>query len=229
MLPLNYIVVTMFDDYQVMQQCIDRAVTLERHQGRFRRALRNSLPNLHHSINLPQNDGPLYLTAFVIRYIQAVPRWLRQLEALCDAAGIDIAPALGVIGRSFAEPPERHPDQVGLAALLDDAYLAHRTLEEINEQLQPACGMPLLPMDPMVANLVVRELLGEEFACGLDSICVELGQRYAGQRLGPDSLVALILCRQRFLDSPGEWPDFAAELDISLRAPVPELDTDTLH
>lgn len=226
---MNFTVVTMFDDYQVMQQCIDRAVTLERHQGRFRRALRKSLPSLHRSISLPQHDGPLHLTAFVIRYIQAVPSWLRQLETLCDAAGVDIAPAFGVIGRSFAEPPERHPDQVGLAALLDDAYLAHRALEEINEQLQPVCGMPLLPMDPMVANLVVRELLGEQFACELDNICVELGQRYADQQLGPDSLVALILCRQRFIVSPGQWPDFAAELDISLRAPVPELATDTLH
>lgn len=222
-------VVTMFDDYQVMQQCIDRAVTLERHKGRFRHALRQSLPNLHRSINLPQHDGPLHLTSFVIRYIQAVPKWLRQLETLCRAGGVDFSPVLELIGHTFVRPLEGHPDQAGLAALLDDAYLAHRALEEINEQLQPICGMPLLPMDPMVANLVVRELLGEQFASELDVLCVELGQRYAKQQLGPESLVALILCRQKFIQAPGEWPDFAGELGICLRAPALEPATDTLH
>ncbi|WP_346838312.1 hypothetical protein [Microbulbifer sp. SAOS-129_SWC] len=171
----------------------------------------------------------MHLTSFVIRYIQAVPVWLQQIEKLCEAAGIDFEPVRAVIGQSFTEPPERHPDQVGLAALLDDAYLAHRALEEINEQLQPVCGVPLLPMDPMVANLVVRELLGESFAAELDAICVQLGKCYRNQRLGPDSIVALILCRQRFTDTPGDWPDFAGELQIGLRPPILALDTDTLH
>jgi len=219
----------MTDDYQIMHQCIDRAVTLERHKGRFLRALRKSLPRLHHNIQLPQNDGPLHLTCFVIRYIQAVPEWLHQIESLCQAAGVDFEPVREVIGHSFSQPPERHPDQVGLAALLDDAYLAHRVLEEVNEQLQPVCGVPLLPMDTMVANLVVRELLGEQFACELDELCIQLGDRYRNQRLGPESLVALILCRQQFNQTPGEWPDFAGELQIGLRTPTLMLDTDTLH
>lgn len=219
----------MYDDYQIIQQCIDRAVTLERHKGRFHRAMRHSLPRLHHSIQLPQQDIPRHITCFVIRYIQAVPEWLRQLEALCEAAGIQFAAVREMVGRSFAEPPERHPDQVGLAALLDDAYLAHRTLEEINEQLQPACGMPLLPMDPMVANLVVRELLGEQYADELDRVCITLGRDFRGRQLAPDSLVAMILCRQRFIATPGTWSDFAAELDIALRPPVAEYESHTLH
>jgi len=219
----------MYDDYKIIQQCIDRAVILERYKGRFRRAIRQALPRLHRSIDLPQRDLPRHLTCFVIRYIQAVPEWLRQLEALCEAAGMDFAPVRHAIARSFAEPPERHPDQVDLAALLDNAYLAHRALEEINDQLQPACGMPLLPMDPMVANLVVRELLGERFASELDEVSVALGCRFRGQRLAPDSLVAMILCKQRFVKTPGAWPDFAAELDIALRPPVAEHDSNTLH
>ncbi|MFC6633914.1 hypothetical protein [Microbulbifer taiwanensis] len=219
----------MYDDYKLMQQCIDRAVTLERHKGRFRQAIRHSLPRLHRSIFLPQRDLPRHLTCFVIRYIQVVPEWLQQLEHLCEAGGLDFAPVRQVIGHSFSEPPERHPDQVGLAALLDDAYLAHRTLEEINDRLQPACGMPLLPMDPLVANLVVRELLGERYAGELDEVSIALGERFRGQQLSPNSLVDMILCRQRFIETPGVWPDFARELDISLRPPVVEFDTMTVH
>ncbi|SEA18724.1 hypothetical protein [Microbulbifer marinus] len=219
----------MSDDYLLMQQCIDRAVTLERHRGHFRRAARRVLPRLHRSIDLPQQDGAHYLTCFVIRYIQCVPEWMWQVEQLCGVAGLDFSPVREVIGHSFATPPERHPDQVGLAALLDDAYLAHRALEEVNDQLQPACGMPLLPMDPMVANMVVRELLGEQFARELDDVCLRLGRHFDRLRLAPDSLVAMILCRQRLNETPGAWPDFARELNISLQPPVAEFATSTLH
>ncbi|SHF33762.1 hypothetical protein SAMN04487965_1973 [Microbulbifer donghaiensis] len=219
----------MSDDYLLMQRCIDRAITLERHQGRFHRAVKRALPRLHRSIDLPPQDRARHLTCFVIRYIECVPEWLWQVEQLCSVAGLDFTPVRKVIGHSFAAPPERHPDQVGLAALLDDAYLAHRALEEINEHLQPACGMPLLPMDPIIANTVVRELLGERFAGEIDSICCGLGGRFRGLRLAPDSLVAMILCRQRFNETPGAWPDFARTLNIQLRPPIAELVSSTLH
>lgn len=219
----------MCNDYQIMRRCIDRAVILERHKGLFCRALRRSLPGLHRNIRLPQRDGPQHLTCFAIRYIQAVPAWLEQLDALCEAAGLDLSPVRELIRDAFAEPPERHPDHVGLGALLDEAYLAHRTLEEVNEQLQPACGTPLLPMDPMVANLVVRELLGEAFACELDAISARIGRRYRGLQLSPDSVVALILCKQRFIETPGKWPDFAGQLDIALRSQLGAPQVDTSH
>ncbi|WP_308364540.1 MULTISPECIES: hypothetical protein [unclassified Microbulbifer] len=219
----------MYDDYQIMRRCIDRAVTLERHSGRFCRALRRSLPGLHHSIRLPRGDGPKHLTGFAIRYVQAVPDWLERLEILCGAAGLDLAPVRELIRCAFAQPPERHPEHTGLGALLDEAYLAHRTLEEINDQLQPACGTPLLPMDPMAANLVVRELLGEEFAAELDAISVEIGRRFSGLQLSPDSLVALVLRKHRFIETPGVWPDFAGRLDIALRVPLATPQVDTSH
>jgi hypothetical protein len=219
----------MVDDYQIMHKCINRAVTLEKHKGQFYQALKRSLPGLHHSIHLPARDLPSHLTGFVIRYVQAVPKWLGQMESICHAGGLDMAPVRELIGRCFAEPPERHPDQVGLGAILDDAYLAHRVLEEINEHLYPLCGTPLLPMNPLVANLVVREMLGEEFACELDRISTQITQRFAGLSLSPESLVALVLCKQRFTDAPAEWQDFAEQLDIALRPPMRALQTDTIH
>lgn len=219
----------MIDDYQTMRRCIDRAVTLEQHKGLFRRALRHSLDQLHPSIQLPARDAPLHLTCFTIRYVQAAPVWLERMEALCNAAGLELTPVRELLGRCFAEPPERHPDHVGLAAILDEAYLVHRVLEEINEQLQPLCGTPLLPMNPMVANLVVGELLGEGYAGELDRISAALARRFEGLSLSPQSLVALVLHKQRYDDPPGQWPDFAETLDIVLRPLVPEREADTIH
>ncbi|WP_066959676.1 hypothetical protein [Microbulbifer sp. Q7] len=207
------------DHYQLIQQCIDRAVTAEQARGRFRRSLHDTLPSLHRSIHLPQRDAPLHITCFVIRYIQAIPSWLKRLDELCQAGGLNFVPVRELILHSFSEIPERQPHEHGLGSILDEAYLAHRTMEEINDVLHPVCGTPLLPMDPMVANLVVRELLGEALACQLDNLADVLLQRFEPTELDPKRLVSMILHKQRYDDAPGEWPDFARHMQIDLRAP----------
>ena len=209
----------MSDHYLLIQQCIDRAVAAEQARGRFRRSLHDTLPNLHRSIQLPQRDAPLHITCFVIRYIQAIPAWMQRLDEMCHAGGLNFRPVRELILHSFSEIPERQPHEHGLGSILDEAYLAHRTMEEINDELQPLCGTPLLPMDPMVANLVVRELLGESLACQLDNLSEVLAQRFEPAELDPAKLVSMILHKQRYDDAPGEWPDFALHMQIELRTP----------
>lgn len=209
----------MSDHYQLIQQRIDRAVAAEQSRGRFRRSLHDTLPSLHRSIQLPQRDAPLHITCFVIRYIQAIPAWLQRLDEMCHAGGLDFHPLRELLLHSFNEIPERQPYEHGLGSILDEAYLAHRAMEEINDLLQPLCGTPLLPMDPMVANLVVRELLGEKLACQLDDLAEVLLHRFEPTELDPQRLVAMILHKQRYDDAPGEWPDFASHMQIELRTP----------
>ncbi|MCQ3829916.1 hypothetical protein [Microbulbifer elongatus] len=219
----------MSDHYHLIQQCIERAVAAEQARSRFRRSLHDTLPNLHRSIHLPQRDAPLHITCFVIRYIQVIPSWLARLEHLCDAGGLDFHPVRDLILHSFSEIPERQPQEHGLGSILDEAYLTHRIMEEINDTLQPVCGTPLLPMDPMVANLVVRELLGETLACQLDDLAEVLLQRFEPAELDPARLVSMILYKQRFEDVPGEWPDFAHHMQIELRTPTLNRQIDLSH
>ncbi|WGL15315.1 hypothetical protein PVT68_11095 [Microbulbifer bruguierae] len=209
----------MSDHYQLIQQCIDRAVTAEQARSRFRRSLHDTLRNLHRSIQLPQRDAPLHITCFVIRYIQVIPSWLERLDQICQAGGLDFRPIRELILHSFSEIPENQPHEHGLGSILDEAYLAHRTMEEINEILQPLCGTPLLPMDSMVANLVVRELLGETLAGQLDGLTDILLQRFEPVELDPAHLISMILYKQRYEDVPGEWPDFARHMQIELCSP----------
>ncbi|WOX03937.1 hypothetical protein [Microbulbifer pacificus] len=217
------------DHYQLIQQCIDRAVAAEQARGRFRRSLHDTLPNLHRSIQLPQRDAPLHITCFVIRYIQVIPAWLQRMDQLCQAGGIDFYPVRELILHSFSEIPERQPYEHGLGSILDEAYLAHRTMEEINDLLQALCGTPLLPMDPLVANLVVRELLGETLGCQLDDLTSVLLQRFAPAELDPARLVSMILYKQRYDDAPGEWPDFASHMQIALRTQTIAQQVDLSH
>ncbi|MCK7598109.1 hypothetical protein M0G74_12575 [Microbulbifer sp. CAU 1566] len=219
----------MSDHYQLIQECIDRAIAAEQARSRFRRSLHDTLPNLHRSIQLPQRDAPLHITCFVIRYIQVIPAWLQRLDRLCDAGGLDFHPVRELILHSFSEIPERQPHEHGLGSILDEAYLAHRTMEEINDVLQPICGTPLLPMDPMVANLVVRELLGETLACQLDDLSDLLMRRFEPAEMDPGRLVSMILYKQRYDDAPGEWPDFANHMQIELRMPALNRQADLSH
>jgi len=68
----------------------------------------------------------------------------------------------------FLKPPDVVREHAGLQALIDEAYLAHRLIEEINDQVMVDCGLPLAPIDMTVSNIVVHDLLGETFANELD-------------------------------------------------------------
>ena len=62
------------------------------------------------------------------------------------------------------------PGDGGLEALLDEAFLAHRLLEEVNDHHIRHLQRPLLPLDMTEANLIVHYLLGDEFATRLEHL-----------------------------------------------------------
>ena len=66
--------------------------------------------------------------------------------------------------------PSLPSDHQGLLALLDEAYLAHRLLEEVNDRYLAHGGGQLVPLDTTRASLIVHHLLGEPFANELDAL-----------------------------------------------------------
>ena len=56
----------------------------------------------------------------------------------------------------------------GLEGLLDEAYLAHRLVEEVNDRYIAHFDQPLIPLDTTRANLIAHQLIGEPFANQLD-------------------------------------------------------------
>jgi hypothetical protein len=58
----------------------------------------------------------------------------------------------------------------GLEALLDEAFLVHRLLEEVNDYHIRSLGHPLLPLDMTEANIIVYHLLGEQLGSRLESL-----------------------------------------------------------
>ena len=134
------------------------------------RQLENKLPHLHPAIQLPETDTNGVLTRFVAAYIDEVPDLLDAANEVAKEAGIEsqIKPVLKIAEQYFLQPPAIMSGHVGLDSLLDEAYLAHRFVEEVNDLYIKHLGQPLIPLDMTVANLIAHQLIGEEFANQLD-------------------------------------------------------------
>ncbi len=142
------------------------------HQQALAALVTEQMHGLHNSINLPPENPSGALVDFVIRYIEHVPNFIDAITGLTKAAGVyEYASIfLDMAEDFFIQPPTVVEKREGLQALMDEAYLAHRLIEEVNDRILGRCGIPLAPMDMTRANLIVHQLIGEPFANELDFI-----------------------------------------------------------
>lgn len=138
--------------------------------GRLVDFLEHRTPFLHNAIRLPREQAATHLADFVMRYIHHVPDFIEAISTMAKEAGIynDVAPLLKIASDYFLSPPSLVGEHSQLQALLDEAYLAHRLLEEVNDRFMAQSGIPLAPMDMTMANIIAHELIGEPFANELD-------------------------------------------------------------
>lgn len=126
--------------------------------------------HLHEAIKLPHDQAADLLADFIARYIEQVPNFIEAITNIAQEAGIydGVEPLLNIACDYFLSPPDIVNGNSHLETLLDEAYLAHRLLEEMNDRFIGYCGIPLAPMDMTRANIIVHELIGEPFANELD-------------------------------------------------------------
>lgn len=141
----------------------------EGHKRTLEKYLAAKLPNLHRHILLQENDAKC-LTAFVTEYIEHVPSMLDAIRELTQNVGIysDIEKIINIIEAFFTLPLDQEEHPFGLYELIDEAYFAHRIVEEMNEQIMEKVGAPLIPLDVMLSNVVMHDILGDEFANTLE-------------------------------------------------------------
>ena len=204
-----------------LRQLIQRAHQHEATTGQLARQLDTQLERLHPSIRLPVEDAQGVLERFVAAYIEQVPELLDAADAVAREAGIDaqIKPVLKIAEEYFLQPLALLNGHDGLDGLLDEAYLAHRLVEEVNDFYIAHLGQPLIPLDTTVANLIAHQLIGEPFANQLD----EAVHHAVEGLLAEASLdqAALQAYRQR-LDEPQvspawrNWPCLSRQLGVEL-------------
>jgi hypothetical protein len=157
---------------EALQQLIQKSVTEEQQTGELHQLLQQRLETVERIVQLPEIEALERLYEFVIRYIQQVPQMLEDLHQGAVEAGLlnYVSPILEVVEGFFMAPPKELNSDSGLVALMDEAFLAHRLFEEVNDTYIMRVGQPMIPFDMTMSNVIVHSLIGEPYANDLEQI-----------------------------------------------------------
>lgn len=155
-----------------IRDTIRAALRREETGHQLRERLERQLPQLQRTLLLPEREPVAALLVFITSYIESVPSCLALVTAVSKQLGFFdyAAPFLHLAEDYFLQPPDDVPHDGELEALLDEAFLAHRLLEEVNDHHIKHLQRPLLPVDMTEANIIVHHLLGDEFATRLEQL-----------------------------------------------------------
>lgn len=173
-------------------QIIELAREHEAQSGALREQLATDLPRLQTRLSLPEKAPLEALLNFVERYIDHVPDFLDSIDTQAHDAGT--RRLLHMAEDYFLAPPDALNGEEGLRALLDEAFLAHRFIEELNDRHCALRGKPLLEMDMTRANIIAHFLIGEPMATRLETLVsrsVDLAPLEAFRADGPEACVVL--------------------------------------
>lgn len=155
-----------------IRNIISSALDEEARSGELRAHYQANLPALRNQLLLPDSGAVAALMAFVTSYIRSVPAGLRLVAAVSKRQGFYeyAQPFLQVALDYFLQPPIGIANNGAVEALLDEAFLTHRLLEEVNDHHLQHLSRPLLPLDMTEANTIAHHLLGDATAVRLESI-----------------------------------------------------------
>lgn len=198
----------------------------------LRVVLCRQIPHLHNSIRLPADHPEDTLLDFAIRYIEHVPNMIEAVRGLTREAGIyDYTSIfLDIAEGYFIEPPPVVRQETALNALMEEAYLTHRLLEEVNDRVLVHCGFPLTPMDMTRANIIVHELIGEPQANKLDFVVFYATETNRDKEIlmdNPRMHRFTARCKKSGWQSVlARWPCLAENLSINLSLKRPKMPSD---
>ncbi len=149
-----------------IRHIIAAAKQQERQTLALHRHLDSRLAQLGQQLVLPKHQPVAALVAFVEQYIDYVPEFIdgvmqRSLEYDLQPA---VIPFMHMAEDFFMAPPEELGIEPHLQGLLDEAFLAQRLIEEVNDRYIQLHRKPLLPVDMTRANIIVHHLIGDALA-----------------------------------------------------------------
>ncbi|BFM04827.1 hypothetical protein [Halioxenophilus aromaticivorans] len=173
---------------------------------------------VHHLVALPRGQEFDALSKFVVAYIDALPDCLEHFHRVAEQANLSPYTDLFLnLATDFVlAPPAELELEVGFGHLMDEAFMAHRLLEELNDRCLHYLGGPGLPVDNSFANVIVHGLIGDEFANDLDlAVHFAIESQAAQERAVTANLHAKPL--QAVADAAKDWPTLGEELMVGIR------------
>lgn len=147
--------------------------------------LQFSQHNVERVLPLPDEAPLATLIAFVEDYLQALPDLLDTLENAAHEQQMQwlVSPLIQKAQSYLHHAPVQ---ALGVFGLLPRGYAIYRLLDEVNERCIQRLGLPVLPMDLTLSNLIVHTILGDDIGNPLDATAnadaaVLLSRAYRGQ------------------------------------------------
>lgn len=198
-----------------IRQVIAEAVAREARTGALRRYFERRMKALMAKLELPEQNPLDALVEFTRKYIEYVPEFLDQVAGRARAAGLEkqVAPFLHMAEDFFLAPPDDLEGESDLHALLDEAFLAQRLIEEVNDRLLRSSGRPLVNVDMTRANIIAHHLVGEPLATRLE-LLVDRSMGMVGRS---DDLFAGTVPADAAEKTSAELPCMSREIAVGLR------------
>ncbi len=155
-----------------IRQVIRDARARDAREPTLRQHLAGHITELEARLVLPAEDPLGALETFSQRYIDYVPDFLdllREQAASRDTCG-QVDALLNMAEDFFLAPPDAIGETAGMLALMDEAFLAQRLIEEVNDRFIRSHGSPLVHVDMTRANIIAHHLVGEPLASRLETL-----------------------------------------------------------
>lgn len=155
-----------------IRQIIATAKQLEQQTHALQRYFEQHLAQLRQQLLLPEEHAVTALIEFVEQYIDYVPEFIESVMVNSLEYGLQnsVAPFMHMAEDFFLAPPGEVGDEADLHSLMDEAFLAQRLIEEVNDRYIQLRRTPLLPVDMTRANIIVHHLIGDAPANRLDEL-----------------------------------------------------------
>ncbi|GAA6168942.1 hypothetical protein [Sessilibacter corallicola] len=174
--------------------------------------------NLHRLIHIPEEKTNQALKQFVVRYVALIPECLEAFYDISKRINItDYSLMFLTIAADFILSEKQCPSNgKGIVRLIDEAYLAHRVFEELNDRFNHAVGRPLLPVDTFQANLIMHDLLGDQYANELDTaVLYAMEVNYEAEKRALSKLQPVPV--EQLVTAIEMWPKLGEELFIHIK------------
>ena len=119
------------------------------------------------------------VVASVQAYVENTVQVIEQTIAAAEREGVAerVAPIFETAMSYLDERVDFIPDELGLAGLVDDAYLIHGLMQELSSRHRTLTGSPLLPESAFRETQRIRRMIGEPTATRLDVAIVAFARR----------------------------------------------------
>ena len=201
-----------------IRQAIAAAKAHEKATGQLARLMQARVSKLHHTIQLPPENIVPALLNFILHYIDQVPEFIDAVDTIASECEITdyTEPVMQIAKEFFIQPPNLIDGHDGLNALMDESYLAHRLIEEVNDRFMSRFNTPLVPMDMTRSNLIIHHLIGEPFANQLDHAVHIIADHLQGGDLVMVPEACKVDRSSRWANDLQRWPCLVDNLSVNL-------------